>query len=76
MSKVSTKPSDKKASKSDTHASAGVLLMTSMTYAPDVTSGKSECRSLRSFARLKAKQKAMTKNPEICLPMSMNDVSF
>lgn len=36
-----------------THASAGVRLMTSMTYAPEVTSGKSDCLSFSSLARLR-----------------------
>lgn len=38
--------------KTDTYFSAGVLLMTSMTYTPEVTSGKSDCFSFSSLARL------------------------
>lgn len=36
----------------DTHIWAGARLMTSMTYAPEVTSGKSDCLSFSSLASL------------------------
>lgn len=36
----------------DTHVAAGVWLMTSMTYAPEVTSGKSDCLDFSSVASL------------------------
>lgn len=39
-------------SKGETHVSAGVRLITSMTYAPEVTSGKSGCLSCSSVAIL------------------------
>lgn len=39
-------------SKGETHVSAGVRLITSMTYAPEVTSGKSGCLSFSSVASL------------------------
>lgn len=43
-----------------THVSAGVRLMTSMTYAPEVTSGKSDCRSFSSFASLSEETRRKT----------------
>lgn len=46
-----------------THVSAGVLGMTSMTYAPEVTSGKSVVLPFNSFARLqKNEEKSFIKS--------------
>lgn len=51
-------------SEGDTHVSAGVRLTTSMTYAPEVTSGKSDCLSFSSLASLRNKANA----PEGLIP--------
>lgn len=55
----------------DTHVSAGVRLMTSMTYAPEVTSGKSDCLSFSSLASLRGeKRKEKQPNHEVLHKMS------
>lgn len=59
-------------SEGDTHVSAGVRLTTSMTYAPEVTSGKSDCLSFSSLASLRNKANA----PEELIPDDSTDLNM